>query len=157
MEFGLLRAHMNKPRPITDLLDNQSADPWVRAIQRGKKLQQLSLWVQTALDPDLGSHCEVLNLRGNILILATDATVWATRLRYQLPTLLNVLQQHPPLKGLCDIQIRVKPLVVPPSAPRKHRMTLSDDSAHCLQQCAAGINDTALSQALQRLAERRRG
>jgi hypothetical protein len=146
---------MNKPRPITELLENQAADPWVRAIQRGKKLQQLARRVQSALDPELASHCEVLNLRGNSLILATDATVWATRLRYQLPTLLRSLQQYPPLKDLNDIQIRVKPATVQPSLQRKHQIHLSADSAYCLQQCAESIDDKALSQALHRLAKRR--
>jgi hypothetical protein len=147
---------MTKPRPITELLADQASDPWVRAIQRGKKLQQLSRLIQNMLDPELGSHCQVLNLRDKTLILATDATVWATRLRYQIPTLLHALHQHDSLKEIGNIQIRVKPLSAPPAKKPKRRMTLSADSAYCLQQCAETVGDTALSRALQRLARRRR-
>jgi len=147
---------MSKPRAITELLADQVSTPMVHAIQRGKKLQQLSRWVQNMLDPELGRHCQVLNLRGKTLILATDATVWATRLRYQLPTLLRDLQQQESLQQLSDIQIRVLPVSAPPAKKTRHRPTLSADSAYCLQQCAETIGDAALSRALQRLAGRRR-
>lgn len=147
---------MSKPRPITDLLASQTSDPVVRAIQRGKKLQQLSRWVQSTLDPDLAGHCHVLNLRGSTLILATDATVWATRLRYQIPTLLQILREQGSLKEISDIQIRVMPTEMAPAKPVKRSMSLSADSAHCLHQCAVSVDDPSLSRALQRLAERRR-
>jgi hypothetical protein len=148
---------MSKPRPITELLAGKVADPVLQTIQRGKKLQQLSRWVQNMLVPELASHCQVLNIRGNTLILGTDATVWATRLRYQLPSLLRDLQQHPGLEQLNDIQIRVQPASIPPAGrSAKRRPTLSADSSHCLQQCADTIDDIALSRALQRLAGRRR-
>jgi len=145
---------MSKARPITELLASQSSDRFLQAIQRGKKLQQLSRWVQNMLAQELRNHCQVLNLRGNTLILGTDATVWATRLRYQVPTLLYALQQHETLKQLSDIQIRVQPGDMAPSPPSKRRPSLSADSAYCLQQCADTIDDKALSQALQRLAKR---
>lgn len=147
---------MSKPRPVTELLAEQDANPLAKAIHRGKKLQQLSRWVQGVLDPELGNHCQVLNLRGRSLLLATDATVWATRLRYQIPMLLQALQQHESLKELSDIQIRVSPINAAPTKQTKRPLALSADSAHCLQQCAETISDPALSQALQRLAARRR-
>lgn len=148
---------MSKPKAVTELLIEQDSHPLAKAIHRGKKLQQLSRLIQTFLDPELAGHCHVLNLRGTSLLLATDATVWATRLRYQIPMLLQALQQHASLKELKDIQIRVIPSnrATPPKQT-KRPLALSVDSAHCLQQCAETISDPALSQALQRLASRRR-
>lgn len=147
---------MSKPSTVIELLGNQEAAPWARAMQRGKKLQQLSRWVQSALDAELAKHCQAINLRGNTLYLATDATVWATRLRYQLPSLLRSLQERHELRDLRDIQVRVIPATAAaPSKPHR-RASLSAESADCLQQCAEAVADETLSSALRRLAGRHR-
>ncbi len=147
---------MSKPRAITELLADHFSGPLEQAILRGKKLQQLSRLIQNLLEPELAGHCHLLNLRQGSLIMACDSTVWATRLRYQTPPLLQAMQQHAGLNDLGDIQIRVKPAVQAPPLQAKRRVTLSTEAANCVQQCAQSVNDPALSRALERLARRRR-
>jgi hypothetical protein len=147
---------MSKPRAITELLADHFTGPLELTIQRGKKIQQLSLLIQNTLDPEMAAHCQLLNLRNSSLIMACDSTAWATRLRYQVPTLLQALQQSG-LSGVADIQIRVSPAVQPPQQRAKKRAVLSTDAAYCIQQCAQSVTDPALSRALQQLARRKPG
>lgn len=146
---------MSKPRAITELLADHFTGPLELTIQRGKKLQQLSRFIQNTLAPEMAAHCQLLNLRNSTLIMACDSTAWATRLRYHVPTLLRALQQQSGLDRIADIQIRVSPAVQPPQQRAKKRAVLSTDAAYCIQQCAQSVTDPALSRALQQLARRK--
>ena len=147
---------MSKPRAITDLLAEQFSGPVEQAIQRGRKLGQLSRFIQKLLVPELAAHCQLLNLRQGVLIMSCDSTVWATRLRYQVPALLESLRQQDSLRDLVDIQIRVNPVVTAPQQATRRRASLSAEAAYCVQQCAESIDDSGLRQALEQLAGRRR-
>jgi hypothetical protein len=146
---------MSKPRAITELLADHFTGPLEMTIRRGKKLQQLSRFIQSTLDPEMAAHCQLLNLRNESLIMACDSTVWATRLRYHIPSLLLSLQQQTELGGVVDIQIRVRPVVHSPPQQVKRRAVLSTDAAYCIQQCAQSVTDPGLSRALQQLARRK--
>lgn len=143
---------MSKPRAIFELLANQFSGEFEQAIQRSKKLNQLWHKIQNLLDTDLASRCQLLNLRGGVLILSCDSTAWATRLRYQIPTLLEDLRLHAGLENLHDIQVVIQPVSQTPQKP-KSRATLSPQGAYCLKQCANAVTDPALRSALERLAE----
>lgn len=147
---------MSKPRAITELLADHFPAPLEQAVQRSKKLQQLSRFIKNLLLPDLAEHCQLLNLRGQSLILACDSTVWATRLRYQIPTLLDALRQQTGSNAIVDIQIRVQPAVQAATPTTKRRIRLSTEAAYCLHQCAQSVKDPALSRALEKLAGRKK-
>lgn len=146
---------MSKPRAITELLADNFSGPVEQAIQRSKSLQRLSRSIQGLLDPDMATHCRLLNLRNSSAIMACDSTVWATRLRYHVPALLQALQQHIGLKDIVDIQIRVNPVVHTAPQQKKQRLTISSDAAYCIEQCAQSVTDPALSRALLQLARRK--
>lgn len=143
---------MSKPRAIFELLTNQFPGEFEQTIQRSKQLLQVSHRLQSRLDTELASHCQLLNLRDGMAIIACDSTAWATRMRYQIPTLLEALRQLSGLENLRDIQLRVQPVTLTPQQP-KFRAVLSSHGAYCLQQCANTINDPALRNALERLAK----
>lgn len=125
-------------------------------IQRGRKLQQLTRRIQDLVDPVLAVHCQVVNLRAGSLIVACDSTIWATRLRYEVPSLLEDLRQYSGLNDLVDIQIRVQPVKQRAVQQPRRQIHLSNDAAHCVQQCANSISDPSLRSALERLAKRSR-
>lgn len=145
---------MSKPRAIFELLANQFSGEFEQTIQRGRTLRLLWDRLQSMLDPDLAAHCQLLNLRSGIAIIACDATAWATRLRFQIPTLLEALRQLSGLEELRDIQIRLQPVTQAPLQQPKSRATLSSHGAYCLRQCANSVTDPDLRRALERLAER---
>ncbi|NIQ10147.1 MAG: DUF721 domain-containing protein [Gammaproteobacteria bacterium] len=143
---------MSKPRAIFDLLENQFSGELEQTIRRSNSLRRLSDRLQTLLDSELAEHCHLLNVRDGLIIIACDSTAWATRLRYQIPTLLEALRQLRGLDDIRDIQVRIQPSSHT-TTKAKSRATLSSQSAYCIRECANSITDSALQQALKRLAE----
>lgn len=128
-----------------------------RLIQRGNQLLRVDILVRRLLGPGFEEHCRVANIKGSSLLLHVDSTVWATRIRYQLPELLRSLQQTEPLRQITEIQLRVQPrdeTETPKKAARIRKATMSRDAALCVHECASSIDDEQLRSALQRLANR---
>lgn len=128
-----------------------------RLIQRGSQLLRVDKLVRSLLGSAFGEHCRVANIKGNCLLLHVDSTVWATRIRYQLPELLRNMQQTEQLKQISEIQLRVQPQerdASPAKLTPTRKAVMSRDAALCVQECASSIADDQLRSALQRLAKR---
>ncbi len=145
---------MDKPSPLTELL-RQAGTPTGGLLQRGHFLQRLNKLLQSLLDDNLKLHCQVGNIRDGVLILYSDSTAWASRLRYQCPALLKQLQQRRGLAELRQIEVKVQ--------PKQHKetqhkpATLSEQASSCLSVCADTVADEKLSRALLRLASHHKG
>ncbi len=65
-----------------------------KILQKSSQLNQLTEQVQALLAEPLREHVRVANYRENELMLAVDAALWATELRYKIPELLPKLQSQ---------------------------------------------------------------
>ena len=65
-----------------------------QSISHARKLARLGQWLHQHLPEPLNTQTKILNLRNQILILSTNSPVWATRLRYLAPELVNQLAQE---------------------------------------------------------------
>lgn len=140
---------MDKPSPLSELLQREEFAAG-GTLQRGQYLYRLNRLLQTLVDSEQSLHCQVGNIRDDQLILYCDSPAWASRLRFQLPSLLRQLQQRKGLSTLKRIDVRVLPREQPKQQPRTRR--LSQTASSCIQACAAGIQDDKLHDALLRLA-----
>jgi hypothetical protein len=138
---------LSNPRLITSLLN-----PCEQLLQHSRLLLRLQAQLDALIEPGLAGHYRIQNLRDGSLFLQTDAPVWATRLRYILPSLLERLRAVPGLEQLRDIQFSVS--APPPS--NRHTVSraaqLSPAAAQLLRDTADAIADPQLQQALRRLA-----
>jgi hypothetical protein len=125
-------------------------------IRRGKQLHRLGKLIRERLGPVLEPHCHVANLRDNTLVLLVSSTVWASRLRYQVPQLLQDFQQDDRLSGITAIDIRVSPANNPKPPQQPRRASMSADAALCIQRCADSVDDGQLKSALEQLARRKK-
>lgn len=78
-----------------------------RLIERAQELQQIDSVVGDWLPEVLRPHVKVAVTRGDTLILTAASGVWATRLRYEVPELLERARQSHALAHIQRIQIRV--------------------------------------------------
>lgn len=140
---------MDKPKPITELLHHASF-PAEDVLQRGQFLHHLNNLIGTLLDPDARLHCQLGNIRDGLLILYTDSTAWASRLRYQTPTLLKQLQQHKGLESLQKVEVKVLP--EEKKDVKNQKIALSSGASSCISTFANGIEDENLRNALKHLA-----
>lgn len=146
---------MNKPKTVPELLSGQGLE---QAIQRSRQLNRLASLVKERLGAEFDSHCQVTNVRTSTLILTVASTVWASRLRYQVPRLLQDFSRDERLSAITAIDIRVSPAIAEaqkPSTPLR-RASMSEEAAHCVRQCSESIDDPKLKSALARLAGRKR-
>jgi len=77
--------------------------------QKVESIKKLDKLLKRFLDPALAAHCKVANIQKSCLILETTSPAWATRLRYQIPDLLNQLRKDGGLHHLGSIRYYIKP------------------------------------------------
>lgn len=83
-----------------------------RLWQHSQKLEQLDNWLHASLPIPLQQHCYIANLRNNTLVVHTDSSLWATRLRFLTPELLYRWQQEKSMPTIDKIEIKIRPLAV---------------------------------------------
>jgi hypothetical protein len=80
-----------------------------RLLQHSETIKQLNKIFKTSLSAPLSQHCYVANLRDKTLVVHTDTSLWATRLRYMTPELLEKWQQDISIPTIDQIEVRVCP------------------------------------------------
>ena len=70
------------------------------------------------LPQSLASHCIAANINGDALVVGCNSSVWATKLRYHIPTLLGQLSDRSDIPPFS--QIRVSPPTPVTPLCRKH-------------------------------------
>ncbi|MDF2866915.1 MAG: RNA-binding protein [Gammaproteobacteria bacterium] len=123
-------------------------------ISKAHYLNELSIVVRNHLAEDLANHCEVANYEVGKLKLMVTSSVWASRLRFYIPSLLKTLQKTSIFSQLQSIELSVsasyQPLVKPPTKT----LALSLTSADLITMAAQSVTDANLQQALLRLAQK---
>ncbi|MCG2634182.1 MAG: DUF721 domain-containing protein [Gammaproteobacteria bacterium] len=76
-------------------------------LQRARWLRSQSRRFDAALPPELSGHCQLANVRGELLVVLVDSPVWATRLRLLGPSLLFALKQHDAFSRCSRIEAKV--------------------------------------------------
>lgn len=127
-----------------------------QVLERVEYLRRLSERVMPLVDPDIAPYCELANFRAGSLIFVVDSGVWATRLRYTFPDLLNRLRFEARLFDVANLQCvvrkhsptRQKPAVTRPA------LQMSEENASLFEALAEQETDPLLAAALKRLAAR---
>ncbi len=122
-----------------------------------KGLKRLDAVIRAALPDDLRPHYRIGQCAGGSLTLFADSPVWAARLRYFAPTLLERLAGRPGAPALQTIRVRVlasDPMASLSMSPRIERAPpISRTVAEYLSQAAGSFRDERLRAALFRLAK----
>ena len=151
---------MNSPALLGKLLHKGSNSSLNRILARAKGLQQLEKRLLQCLDIEAATHCRLLNIEQGECVLGVDSAAWASRLRYQLPNLLECARRLEGLSGLSHIRLSLQePTAIATGAlpPKRPALRLSKESALAVDECARHIEHEGLRTALQRLATRGKG
>ncbi|MES9860943.1 MAG: DciA family protein [Candidatus Thiodiazotropha sp. LLP2] len=107
--------------------------------------------VRSSLPPPLDQQLKATVLQAGTLSLFVSSPVWASRLRYATPQLIDQLKRQ----GLTVERVRTRVLPNQNTAPirPKHKMrSLSIENSEMLRQTAEAIIDPKLSEALLKLS-----
>ena len=124
-------------------------------LERARKLSRLEQAVLQLMPAELVTHCKVLNLRNETLVLGTSSPAWAGRLRFAVPDLLKQLKCQFAL-DIRSVDLRIQPETVENQVVKSDPMQLSMSSATLLSQTAQTISHQPLQEALLRLAAKTR-
>jgi hypothetical protein len=138
----------NKLRSINSVLRTETTLTRLQARSRDQSalLQQ----VRRLLPSPLDRHCLAAVLEADRLVLFTDSSAWASRLRYFARDLVFGLQQE----RVTVTKTAIRILVSNRQKKRKQRHIprISQKNARLLRQIADDISDPALGAALRRLS-----
>lgn len=141
-------------KKVSDLLSVHSDLAQIR--EHASDIARLQNKLSQKLEPPLNQHVIVANFDAKTLIIHTDSPIWAAKLRFKIPELLDIV------KNLCEIPtistIRIK-VVIPKDAQEGSKLNiqpLSLENADYLQQLATTTDDAALADVMARLAKHRK-
>ncbi|MDX5333593.1 MAG: DUF721 domain-containing protein [Gammaproteobacteria bacterium] len=127
-----------------------------RLLEQARLLERLNFSLRGLLPAPLGEHCWAAGIRDQELTLVTDASTWASQLRYlQREILKQINAEYGTEYGLALKKCRVR-IAAPRLSrePVRHRLTLSPESGRALERAAGATEDPELRAALQKLARR---
>lgn len=130
----------------------QSSLPLQRLLARAKATDHLQQQLNQYLQPAAREHCRLASYQDGILTLIISNGHWATRLRYQQRRLLEQLQSLADFRDVTRIQFKVRP-PQQPDTPESRQIAISEQSGQTIQDSAQAIQNPALREALERLAQ----
>lgn len=123
-------------------------------------LRRVEKLLANHLPENIKDHYRVVQFRNNILVIQVDSAVWATRLRFLVPTLKRQWQQQttvntsfPSIQQI-DIKVQLPQSINNPPLSRKP-LPISEQTATLLEQTAAQMPQSTLKETLLRLAAHR--
>jgi hypothetical protein len=142
---------MNNPLQVKKLLGGSQ---YSRLVSQARALAGLDALTRELLPDTLKTHCRVLSVRDETLVLAADSPVWAARLKFHSSQLVKQLNRQQTVK-LRTVRIRVRPPEKLVAGERRSTpLKLGINSATALRQAADSVSDPDLKSALLRLANR---
>jgi len=143
----------NKPATFTSLLNDKNSTLGRLYLHAGY-LAHLEKKLCLFLDSPLNTHCSVANFSNDTLVLHSDSAAWAAKLRYNIPAILNYMQNECNLTTLKTIRIKIKlPEHSTQSESVEQKPVMSKASANFLNQAAAAMSDDDLRLSLLKLVK----
>ena len=122
-------------------------------LRHAAQLKDLDEQLGRQLPAPLNQHVMVANVHQDTLVLNTGSPVWASRLRYLTPAILEFARGRPGLETLRSVRVRVSlPETVAATDRRRSPQRPSRASAEHLRLVAETTADPAVRSALLRLA-----
>lgn len=138
---------VNKPRSLGKILG--STEQLRGLIDQARQNTELLLRVRASMPEALRAHCHAAHIQDQQLVLFTDSPAWVMRLRFSSPQILSGMRAT--LPNLRGIRVRVQ-LAERKLQARKRHVVLSNEARRHLKEAAAGIDNSELAAALERLS-----
>ncbi len=145
----------NKTLPISKLLHDDRS-PIAELCKKASSIQDINHQLKKYLDPSLQNHFELANINNAVATLLVSSSSWATRLRYNIPTILDALNNQLNFSSVKTIRIKVKKIISDNTVINKKPIPLSEKSAQVLIDVANNSNDSQLRACFLKLSKNHR-
>jgi hypothetical protein len=142
----------NRSLPISILLKEQNS-PLASLCNKAKSIKELDHKLKNLLDPSLRDHFQLANINADMATLLVSSSSWGTRLRYNIPTILDILNNQLDFSSVKTIRIKLNIPILDDSVSNKNQTQLSDNSAKFLHEAANNFTDPQLRECFIKLSK----
>lgn len=152
-EFVRLSPYNNTmPRSYENKAALATIDKANRTLARAELLGQLSAILKPLWPHPLQAHCQLLNVRGSVMIIGLDNAMWLQQAKAFVPELSKQLKHIPELRKVEHIQFKINPQVAAKDNPANNRH-ISEANKQAITSTAAHIKNEKLRAALEKLGK----
>ncbi len=144
----------NKTLPISSFL-NEDQCSFSALYKKANSFQEIDRNLKKLLDPTLKDKFELANINADTAILLASSSAWATRLRYNIPVILNVFNKQLNFTSITTIRIKIKKSTPENPALIKKPIYLSNNSAQFLNNVANSFSDPELRNCFLKISKNR--
>jgi len=144
----------HKILPISSILNNEQCS-FAALYKKANSIQETDRNLKKLLDPSLKDKFELANINADAAILLVSSSAWATRLRYNIPTILNAFNKQLNFTSIKTIRIKIKKTISENPVLIKKPIYLSNNSAQFLNDIATSFNDPELSKCFLNISKNR--
>jgi|TARA_B100000959_G_scaffold80442_1_gene85730 hypothetical protein len=98
---------MDKSQHISSILLNEQSTI-SNLYKKAIFLEKTDLKLKKILNLDIQNHFQLSNIEKDVATIVTDSSSWATRLRYNIPKILDVMNNQLNLTLIKTVRIKVK-------------------------------------------------
>jgi hypothetical protein len=141
-------------RSIQDiLLESPVKTQHVQLLKQNQAHSVLLSTIQELLPDSNKPHCLSAQLKYDLLIVHTDSSAWASKLRFQLATMLPTLRRQDGYHLASKVVVRVQPQQTARSSNILNKSRMDKSTAKQIRELASAIRDENLRQRWLKLAE----
>ncbi len=141
----------SKCRTIESLLAKETS-PLQNLVKKAQRIQQLGQKLEARLDPSLQGNFTLANIHEGVATILADSSAWATRLRYQIPVILDVLTNQLGQNRVTTVRIKIAQQQQDARTEEKQKISLSSETASYLTRTADAFGDSPIRDSLLKIA-----
>ena len=144
----------NKTLQISSLLTDDHCS-FAALYKKANSIQEIDRNLKKLLDPSLKDKFELANINADAAVLLVSSSAWATRLRYNIPAILNAFNNRLNFTSIKTVRIKIKKSISENSASIKKPIYLSNNSAQFLNDVANSFDDPELRKCFLNISKNR--
>ena len=138
--------------PVSKLLKDESLSI-TELCKKADIIQQIEQKLKECLDPSLHNHFQLANIKTDSVVILVHTSTWATRLRYNIPAILDALNNQLNFTAIKTVRIKVATLTPKNSYKPLEPISLSETSAQILRDIADNFSDSELRECFIKLSK----
>lgn len=142
----------NKTIPVINLLNDKHSS-LAALLEKASSIQEIDRKIKKLLDPSLQDKFELANINADVAVLLVSSSAWATRLRYNIPAILNILNKDLNLASIKTVRIKIKKSIPESPVLNKKPISISVNSAQFLDDVANNFSDPELRECILKLSK----
>ncbi len=154
IETNVTKSQQKSLRSIQTILSESPVKSHqVQLLEQNRAHSALLATIQELLPDNSKPHCLSAQLKYDNLVIHADSSGWASKLRFQLATLLPTLRRQAGYHLATKLTVRVQPQQTSKLSGQLTRSRMDKQTAQQIRELASAIRDETLRQRWLKLAE----